>query len=438
MHPILFLIYNGIFIPIFSFLIRLAAFFNRKVAAGLLGRRGIFQHLAEQCAGMPADEPRIWIHIASLGEFEQAKPIVSALRSRIPRARIALSFFSPSGFVPAQKYKNADLITYLPLDSWRQTGTFLNILKPSLHLIIRHDIWPNMQWQLQRRGIPSLLVDASLTPQRFRSISMLRVFIRPVYATFAEVLVTAAENIRYFEWIYPWPSRISTCGDTRYDQVNQRALETGKIEFLKESKRFSRENCMVVGSSWPSDEKIIMPALCAALQSHPDFRLIIAPHETTEEHLAGIETQLAADGISWVRLADFSSQGAPFQVLLIDRIGLLANLYALGGLVFVGGGFGPGIHNVLEPAAHGNAVCFGPRYINSLEAVELIHRGGGIPLNSTEEMRELLTRFLEEGQTIRKSGDQARALVQENLGASERVVDAILRHLPGENEVRHG
>ncbi len=430
MYPIVFLFYNGIFIPLFALAIRLAALFNPKVAKGVAGRRGLLTRLAQACSHLPVHAPRIWIHIASLGEFEQAKPIVQALRRRIPQARVVLSFFSPSGFEPAQKYKDADLITWLPLDSYRQTKAFVDILDPSVHLIIRHDIWPNLQWQLQRRAIPSLLVDASLTPQRLRTIRIFRGWIRPVYASFREVLVTAAENIRHFQWIYPWPERISSCGDTRYDQVNQRALETGKIEFLQESGRFSRELCMVVGSSWPSDEKVILPALISALQRYPDFRLIIAPHETTEEHLRGIETQLAAAGIIWVRLADFSATGAPFQVLLIDHIGLLANLYALGQLAFVGGGFGPGIHNILEPAAHSCAVCFGPRHINSLEAVDLIQRGGGTALTTTEEMSSLLSRFLEDGAEIRKSGEQARALVQENLGASERVVDAILRHLP--------
>jgi 3-deoxy-D-manno-octulosonic-acid transferase len=438
MQPIIFLLYNGIFVPLFSLLIRLAALFNHKVARGVAGRRDLLPRLTALCAGLPEAASRIWIHVASLGEFEQAKPIVRELRSRLPQARIVLSFFSPSGFEPAQRYGEADILTYLPLDSWRRSGAFLAVLRPSVHLIIRHDIWPNMQWQLQRRGIPSLLVDASLTPQRLRTVRLTRSFLRPVYATFREVLVTTAENIAPFLWVYPRPEQISACGDTRYDQVNQRALEKGKIEFLNRSGRFDHERCLVIGSSWPSDEKVILPAVIEALQRDATFSLIIAPHETTEEHLQGIVTQLEAGGIPWCRLADFSAESTPFRVLLIDRVGLLANLYALGRLAFVGGGFGPGVHSVLEPAAHGCAVSFGPRHINSLEAVALSRRGGATVINSTEEMRSMVDQFLEDGHSARRIGAEALAMVRENLGASKRVVDAIIRHLPAEEEKNHG
>lgn len=434
MHPILFVLYNGIFIPLFFLLIHLAALFNRKVAKGLAGRRHLASRLAAEGARLPRNGPRIWIHISSLGEFEQAKPLVRALRRRLPAAQILLSFFSPSGYEPAQKYDEADLITWLPLDSWRQVRLFLDALQPSLHLIIRHDIWPNMQWQLRRRGIPSLLVDASLTPQRLRTVRRFEAIIRSVYATFAQVLVTTPANLPHFSGIYPWPERLSAVGDTRYDQVQQRAGESHKIEFLVASGRFQRDRCMVAGSTWPTDERVIMPALTAALQRHPDFRLIIAPHETTTEHLQGIESYLAAAGIAWRRLADFTAAAPPFQVLLIDRIGLLANLYALGRLAFVGGGFGPGVHSVLEPAAHGCAVTFGPRHINSLEAVDLIHGGGGQAITTTAEMTHILDDFLESGMTARERGEQALALVQQNLGTSDRVVDAILRHLPSAQE----
>ncbi len=436
MQPIILLIYNGIFIPLFSLAIRLTSLFNRKVARGLAGRRALLPRLRTLCSTL-APGPRLWIHVASLGEFEQAKPIVRVLRQRLPQCRIVLSFFSPSGFEPAQKYTEADLITYLPLDSWRQTGVFLDILQPAVHLIIRHDIWPNLQRQLQRRRIPSLLVDASLTPQRLRTVRLTRAVLRPVYATFAEILVTTAENIAPFRWIYSEPGRIEVSGDSRYDQVNLRALETGRIEFLRTSGRFRRERCVVAGSTWPSDEKVILPALITALQRDPELTLIIAPHETTEEHLRGIESVLAAAAIPSLRLAGFDP-ALPFRVLLIDRVGLLANLYALGGLAFVGGGFGPGVHSVLEPAAHGCAVAFGPRHINSLEAAELKRRGGGIEITTTEEMTRLLAGFLEGGETIRSSGEEALKMVRENLGASERVVDAIIRHLPAGEECNHG
>ena len=218
---------------------------------------------------------------------------------------------------------------------------------------------------------------------------------------------------------------------TKSVQIGDRelTLETGKIEFLLESGRFTRERCLVIGSSWPSDERVILPAVVEALARDPGFRVIIAPHETTEEHLRGIESHLAGSGISFLRLGEFSPASPDFQVLLIDRIGLLANLYALGGLAFVGGGFGPGVHSVLEPAAHGCAVCFGPHHVNSLEAAALLRRGGGVLIDSTAAMDRALQQFLSGGEEMRRIGGEAGALVRENLGASGRVVEAILRHL---------
>ena len=429
MFYILFVLYNGIFIPLFYSAIRIAAIFNPKVRLGLSGRRMLFATLAEKLNRLPAAKPRIWIHISSLGEFEQAKPVIRSIRTEIPDAQIVLSFFSPSGFIPAQKYAAADLITYLPLDSWRQARKFIQLVKPRLHLIIRHDIWPNLQWRLQREKIPSFLVDASLTPRSLRALRCSRIFLKSIYSTFTEIHVTDADNGAHFRRIFPHEQKIYVSGDTRFDQVCERALESGKIDSLQKSGFFRRDACFVAGSTWPSDEKVILAPLIDALKAHSDFNLIIAPHETTEEHLLSIETLLRDHRIPWVRLSSFDARMKNFQVLLIDRIGLLANLYALGKMAYVGGGFGPGVHNVLEPAAHTCAVLFGPRHLNSLEAMALDKRGGGEAITVAEQLRHQLVLLLEHPQRVEEMGRKAREMVEENVGASQRIVERIKMEL---------
>ncbi len=438
MFYLVFTLYNGIFIPLFYSVMRILALFNHKIAAGLNGRRHLFTELRQKTQGLSATRPRVWIHISSMGEFEQAKPVVKTIRHELPQAHIILSFFSPSGYLPALKYSDADLITYLPLDSYRGARKFIKLLQPDIHLIIRHDIWPNMQWHLRRSGIPSLLIDASMTPQGLRSSTWFRFILRPIFATFSEIHVTTAGNGRTFEMIYENTQNIHVSGDTRYDQVCERALESGKIDFLRQGGFFIREHCFVAGSTWPSDEKIILPALLDALKRHEHFSVIIAPHETTEEHLSGIEAAFRAHEVRWIRLSQFNAAVRNFQVLLIDRIGLLANLYALGKMAYVGGGFGPGVHNVLEPAAHACAVLFGPRHHNSLEAVALAQRGGGAAITSEADMNHHLDLFFGRPETVMEMGGNARSMVEENVGASQRIVERIRAQLRTVEQKRHG
>jgi len=224
-------------------------------------------------------------------------------------------------------------------------------------------------------------------------------------------------------------------GDTRYDQVYLRTREPEKIAPLLDSGLFTRARCFVAGSTWPSDEKVILPALFPFLQKQTEIKAIIAPHELTPDHLAELESALTQHGIPFIRHSSFTQNHRdPWQVLLIDRMGILANLYGLADLAFVGGGFGPGVHSVLEPAAHGCMVLYGPRHLNSLEALALSSRKGGCCIQTSEQLSALLQTWLDDPQTVRAAGDRARQLVQENLGAGERIVQRLLPRLPGVNK----
>ncbi len=431
MHYLLFTLYNLVAVPLLYLGVRFAVLFNNKVARGVVGRRDLFEKLAQRLSAWPAEAPRIWFHISSMGEFEQARPVIQSVKTRRPDCRVLITFFSPSGYDHVQNYPTADYICYLPFDSLRQSRKFIRLVRPHAVVVIRHDIWPNFQWHLHRCAIPCYLIDASISEKRWRMLYGVRWAIRDVYRTFSEIHLISENNRQAFLQLYPYQDRLLVMGDTRYDQVFLRTCEPEKIAPLNDSGCFSRSRCFIAGSTWPSDEKIILPALLPFLKKQTDFRAIIAPHELSSDHLADLENVLNQYAISHIRHSRFAlEQRGPWQVLLIDRMGILANLYALAELAFVGGSFGPGVHSVLEPAAHGCMVLFGPRYFNSLEAVALSQRKGGRCLHTTEDYTALLQTWLDDPQAIRSAGDQSRLLVQENLGAGERIVQRLLPQLP--------
>ena len=361
------------------------------------------------------------MHISSMGEFEQGAPLIDELLARFPDAWIVVSLFSPSAYEHLTFDKERTVITYLPFDVYRNAVRFVDRVRPSIHIIIRHDIWPNYQWILQKRGIPSLLVSASISDERLTSVKRWRRLYRHVYASFSAICVISEMQKERLALIYPHEDRIKVCGDTRYDRVYARAMDTKKIDFLKD--RFNRERCLVAGSTWPADEKIVMPGISKALEHYEDFRVIIAPHEISSDHLESIEAQLSLDKQSVVRLSNYKKSPEHFRVLLVDSIGLLANLYALGAIAYVGGGFGVGVHSVLEPAAHGAVICYGPNHRNSPEAREMAEQKIATPIATAAEFQSVLFDLLEKPQHTSERGEKTKTFVLRNVGASRRTAD---------------
>jgi 3-deoxy-D-manno-octulosonic-acid transferase len=427
MHYFLFIIYNLLGVPFIFIGARIAALFNDKIARGLKGRRALFDHLQQRLATLSPSRPRIWFHISSMGEFEQAKPVIQAVKNRQADTAIVITFFSPSGYDNSLRYALADVISYLPLDSWRNARRFVRMVRPFAMVVIRHDIWLNFQWRLQREGVPSFLIDASMGRRRLRWIRKVRWLVRDVFRTFREIHVISTDNVMPFQVLHPLPACIKVMGDTRFDQVLARTRERDKIKPLLASGLFQRERCVVAGSTWPSDEKVILPALQPWLQASPDHTLVLVPHELNPEHLQMLQDEFVRTGLSFATLSRWLAEpDTRMQVCIVDQMGWLANLYALADLAYVGGSFGPGVHNVLEPAAHGCYVLFGPRNLNSQEAQRLIACGGAQAIAASTDMELVLQRFLSAPAVITQAGAKALALVQENLGASDRIVDRLL------------
>ena len=407
-------------------LVQIAGLFNIKIRKTLRGRRRLFDRLQEQLTRIPGGARRLWLHISSMGEWEQGVPLIEALATRYPKDWFIVSLFSPSGYEHIKWRHERSVITYLPLDGFFQARKFITMVQPALHVIIRHDIWPNFQWLLNHRRIPSLLVNASISEERYPSVQRLRGLYRLIYNTFSAVCAVSELNKERLAELIRRPQDIYVCGDTRYDRVCQRALDTTKIEAILASQQFGGD-CLVAGSTWPSDEEVILPPLLQMLR-RPQFKLVLAPHEMHAEHLAMLERRFQQAGVSVMRLSAFEKAPAPCSVLLIDRIGLLANLYVLGRVAVVGGGFGPGVHNVLEPAAHGCVVCFGPRHLNSPEAKEMVVAGIGRSFSTSEEFAEIL-RFYDDRQAMRRMGDAVHSFVLKNVGAAERTADVAAKFL---------
>ena len=423
-----FWLYNAFLVPLLYIGFHIAGLFNDKIRQGIRGRRHIWDELKKLRDVRSGTDLCVWIHVSSMGEFEQGLPVAKEMLRRYPKVMIVFSFFSPSGFehafVEPPFYK-----CYLPFDSKQNANRFVSMIQPDAALIIRHDIWPNHLRELLKRGIPSFLLDASISDERRRQTQRLAFAMQPVYQLFTEVCTVNREQISRFADIYPGIKALQSCGDTRYDRVLQRARETSKIDPIQSLLSFPRKSTLVAGSTWPSDESIILKPIIETCQQNNQFRCVLAPHEISELHINDLLQTFSEHQIKAVRLAELEHADADMQILVIDRIGLLANLYALGQTAFVGGAFGPGIHNVLEPAAHASYVLFGPRYTNSPEPEFLIRFGGGCVIRNSDDMKQALLSMLDNHRTVYQAGQKARAFVQSEAGAARKTVDRIDKYL---------
>lgn len=430
------LLYNLFVVPLLYGTFYIAALFNSKISRGILGRRTEAALLPERLARISDANLRCWIHISSLGEFEQARPVLQLLKQQIPDIAIIVSFFSPSGYDNVKNIPEVDVKTYLPFDSFFRAKRFIAQIKPDVAAIIRHDIWPNHVWQLQQAGIPLILIDAAISEKAFRLYRFGRCFFQQLLAAFSGFLAVSPVDHERLKKIVP-EGKITVIGDTRYDQVYHRARETSKIHALINSNYFASRRVLVAGSIWPSDEKHLLPAVLRLFDDYSDFIFIGVPHEPTPEHVLDLETFFRHRNLSTAR---FSALGQPpwdFKALIIDSIGILANLYALGTVAFVGGSFGPGVHSVLEPAAHGCPVLFGPVHRNSQEAILLTEKGGGFSVKNDAECYQELKNLFIDVDKASQVGKRALSLVLDNVGASQKAVAAIKAALEKNVKVYH-
>ncbi|MDZ7724301.1 MAG: glycosyltransferase N-terminal domain-containing protein [candidate division KSB1 bacterium] len=363
------------------------------------------------------------------GRVRTGRPVAQEFLDRYPQSIVVFSFFSPSGYKHAEVDQVCIHKCYLPFDSRRNARRFVSMINPDAAVVVRHDVWPNHLLELSKRGIPSFLIDASISDERLKEARRNAVFMRPVYKLFTEICTVNDEQTARFADLYPGLPRLQACGDTRYDRVLERANIKSAVESIRAVTDFRYDTTLVAGSTWPSDEKIILQAVIDVCRREKQFSCIIAPHEINPQHIDELLHRFSRQNIKARKLSAPDNAPDVIQVLIIDRIGLLANLYAFGQMAYVGGAFGPGIHNVLEPAAHASFVLFGPRHTNSPEPQALIDFGGARMITQGEHMKAELKALITNISQVRQAGRKARKFVQQHAGAQRKTIDRIEENL---------
>jgi 3-deoxy-D-manno-octulosonic-acid transferase len=355
--------------------IRVASLFNPKAALWLKGRRGWKKKLQAELEGK--SNARIWFHASSLGEFEQGRPVLERLRREYPDHCIVLTFFSPSGYEPRKKEALADIVMYMPMDGPRRSREFIDAIHPRMVFFVKYDFWYFYSRHLSSRRIPFFCLSAVFRPSQIY-FKPWGDFYRRILLRFTHLFVQdqASLELLYRNSI----ANVTVAGDTRFDRVVQNSQRPADFPFL--SAFAAQCSSIVAGSTWPADEEV----LAEVVEAMPQLRLIVAPHETGEGRIRQILQRFGNKARTWSELENVSEPDAELRVIVIDRIGMLSLLYRFGQYAWVGGGFGSGIHNILEAAVYGKPVFFGPRFSKFTEAREMIGKGGAFSVKSAREL----------------------------------------------------
>lgn len=387
-----------------------AAPFNLRIRKWQGGRKGLFRHIESE---INRSERHAWFHFASLGEFEQGRSVLEAYRECFPEMRIVITFFSPSGYEVRANYAKADYVFYLPADTPGNAKRFIDLINPENVFVIKYEFWHNYFKQLAQRKIPLYLVSAIFRPEHF----YFRWYGKPFRSTLHYVTYYFAQNQESVALLQQIGlNNVMLTGDTRFDRVAHLSQEKHAIAPVAQFTEGHK--VLIAGSTWPPDEELI----ASLRQANPSWRMIIAPHQVDAAHLEEIESRFEYS----IRFSSLSntvrSEQQEHDVLIIDNIGLLSYLYRYADIAYIGGGFGVGIHNILEAATYGVPVIFGPKYHKFQEAKDLIATGAAFSIHQQEDLIEVFETL--QSPTVRKeAGSQAYRYVQQQAGATGRIMD---------------
>ena len=396
-------------ISLYEFAAKVAALFSSKPAKMLEGQKRAFMYLLNNLD--PYDK-HIWVHAASLGEFEQGRPLIERIRKDYPKYKIVLTFFSPSGYEVRKDYKGADYVCYLPFDTPDNALMFVRIVKPVVAYFIKYEFWRNYLRELHKNDVPAYSISSIFRPNQ--------IFFRWYGKSYREVLHCFdhffVQNEESKKLLFSAGVTFSTVvGDTRFDRVLDIQAAAQPLPLVE---RFKGDALtLVAGSSWGPDEDIII----SYFNAHPEMKLVIAPHVVSDSHLKEIESKLKRPFVRYTQATEESVQQA--DCLIIDCYGLLSSIYRYGEISYVGGGFGVGIHNVLEAAVYGIPVIFGPKNKKFREARHLLEQKGGFEIRNSQDFETLMNRFLSDKVYLQTSGKAAGDYVKNNSGALEKIME---------------
>jgi 3-deoxy-D-manno-octulosonic-acid transferase len=413
--------YNIFFIPVLYLILIFISLFNKKIRSGIVGRKRIFEELILNRLTLDLSKKTIWFHSSSLGEFEQAKPIIEKLKKETG-VKIIVSFFSPSGYENSKKYPYADIITYLPFDSQWRAKRFIELISPSMAVFMRYDIWPNHIWTLKKKKIPCLLVDATMKKKSLRKLPFIKSFHKYLFDDFTKILTVSEEDADGFKSFNCKKVKIKVVGDTRFDRVYSRSLASKESKILNKDV-LKGSKVLVAGSTWPQDEDVIIPSFLKLLKYDKNAVMIIAPHEPTLLHLEKLEHEFAGQA-SFIRLSNINNY-TDQRIIIVDSIGVLSILYNYADIAFIGGSFKVNVHNVLEAAVYGVPVLFGPKIENSQEAKKLVEAGGGIMIKDKNSFYRSLRKLFSDDELMKECGRKSFEYVHNNVGTTDRIIKEI-------------
>ncbi len=403
---------------IYNLLIIVASVFNPKAKLWLKGRKKIFRLIENQLKNDKSS--RVWFHCASLGEFEQARPVIEEFRKNFPSYKIILTFFSPSGYEAKKDCKLVDWVFYLPLDTPANARKLVGLLKPNLVFFSKYDFWFFILRELHRKQIPVLLFSAVFRDNQlfFKKVGG---WYRRLLFYFSHIFV---QDLHSKELLEKYGiTNVTVTGDTRFDRVYQIARQPVDLPCIES---FAQGHKVIVaGSTYLQDALIISDFIV----NQPDIRLIIAPHEIDQQSLEDTMSVFYSNYYRYSILKEKKLQNFEKQVLIIDTIGLLSKIYRYGTIAYVGGGFGSGIHNILEAVVYGKPVIFGPNYRKFNEAIDLINLQVAYSVQSSEEFFEIAERLMNDEQLLDEISKRAKNYILQNTGSSQKIISWIKENL---------
>lgn len=401
-----------LFIYLYYTLILVASPFNKKANSWITGRKHLFKNMNNK---RKEHENIIWFHCASLGEFEQGRPVIEKLKALYPSKKILLTFFSPSGFDIKQNYEHADYIYYIPLDTPSNAKKFINTWNPEVVVFVKYEYWYNHFNVLYKNNIPLIIISAIFNKNQhfFKPYGH---WFRNQLKNIDHIIVQNNESLELLKGI--GVKNLSVGGDTRFDRVYDISINPKTFENIK---RFSQDSLVfIAGSTWKKDENIIADLINNDIK---DVKYIIAPHEINSQQINSFINKIKYKTILYSSIKEKDLKDA--KVMIIDKIGLLSHIYQYGSIAYIGGGFGKGIHNILEGAVFGMPVIFGPNYKKSAEAIALKNKDVAFTIKNSTELINLTKRFINNDELLKETSFLSKGFVRENKGATEKALSII-------------
>nr|WP_321354128.1 glycosyltransferase N-terminal domain-containing protein [uncultured Draconibacterium sp.] len=406
------LLYN-LGILFYGFFIRVAALFNEKAKLFVAGRKNWKKKLD---SAVDKNASYIWFHCASLGEFEQGRPVLEKIKEQHPQYKIVLTFFSPSGYEIRKNYEGADIVAYLPMDTKKNAQEFIHLVRPEKVFFVKYEFWYNYITELKKQQIPLYIISAIFREnQQFFKSTPWGKWYRKMLHSFEHIFIQNDTSAQLLEQAGIKHYTIS--GDTRFDRVAEIARGAKKFSIVEKFR--GNDVTLIAGSTWKPDEEL----LAAFINNSSDVKFVIAPHEVAPANINRIQELLKKPSICFSK-ADISDIDS-YDVLIIDSIGILSSLYQYGNIAYIGGGFGVGIHNILEAATFKLPILFGPNYLKFKEAVDLVDQKGAFPIQNFTELETTLSKLLNNNNNLKKTSEICKKYIEKNVGSTKLIINKV-------------